>query len=263
MTAVHRQFNFKFAAALLLTLAVLPINLPAIERGQLWRDASVTQLDVDFGGTGFHARWRYHRCACGDLAVEVEQIAPDGILTGELLMVDGQALLARNFDQQSPDIEPLIQAPSLMLQLAFELLNRARPKGPFAEGETQNWETPENKQVFRIDTGLATGAFGAPWKVRGSSWKTAAGRIRVDFRFQFNLAAPGEPVMTDYIGFSWELDYSERDFKFSGPTPLDGWRLQWISRNETESSPVSGGLSLDDLRQQARHLRENSDSVSD
>ena len=38
-------------------------------------------------------------------------------LTGELLMVDGKVLLARNFEAQDPDIEPLIQAPSLMLSV--------------------------------------------------------------------------------------------------------------------------------------------------
>lgn len=251
------------AMSLLLMAAGLQDALASAKDGSLWRDSAVTQLDVDFGGSGFHARWRYHRCSCGDLSVEVEQVAPDGILTGELLMVDGQALLARDFDQQSADIEPLIQAPSLMLHVAYELLNRARPRGPAAEGEMQNWELLEKTRPFMVDTGLATGAFGAPWKVTGSSWKADSGKVRIEFRFQFNTVAPGQPRETDYIGFSGELDYKTQDFKFTDSTPLDGWRLQWISRNESESKLVSGGLSLEDLRQQSRNQRNPSNPVSD
>src|SRR5210317_1777226 len=133
-----------------------------VEKGALWRDAVVTDLDVDFGA-GFHARWRFHRCDCGDLQVKVEQVAPDDILTGELLMVDGQVLLAKGFEQQGMDIEPLIQAPSQMLQLAYELLNKSQPRGPVAVKRKQKWDEIEKKKHFHLDTGLATGSFAAPW----------------------------------------------------------------------------------------------------
>ncbi len=79
---------------------------------------------------GFHARWRFHRCECGDLQVMVEQVAPDDMLTGELLMVDGQVLLSKGFEQQGDDIEPLIQAPSLMLQLAYRVVEPQSAQRP-------------------------------------------------------------------------------------------------------------------------------------
>ncbi|MDH3903469.1 MAG: hypothetical protein OES90_09635, partial [Xanthomonadales bacterium] len=85
---------------LIVLLAGMQSAFAQIEESTLWRDAVVTELDADFGGTGFHARWWFHRCDCGDLQVKVEQVAPDDILTGELLMVDGQVLLSRGFKQQ-------------------------------------------------------------------------------------------------------------------------------------------------------------------
>ena len=127
----------------------------------------------------------------------------------------------------------------------------------------QNWKLNEDSRAFMVDTGLATGAFGVPWKVSGRSWRTENGKIRMEFRFQFNIAAPGQPMESDYIGFSGELDYDRREFKFKDATLLDGWHLQWISLNEAESKVVSGGLSLQDLRKQSKTQRQSSDPVGD
>ncbi len=99
---MNRQMIFSsrwLIACLALLLAGPQLANAQIEEGTLWRDSVVTELDVDFGA-GFHARWRYHRCDCGDLQVMVEQIAPDDMLTGELLMVDGQVLLAKGLNNR-------------------------------------------------------------------------------------------------------------------------------------------------------------------
>jgi len=225
-----------------------------VEKGTLWRDAVITKLDVDFGGTGFHARWDFHRCHCGDLLVQVEQIAPDGVLTGELLMVDGQVLLSRGFKQQGADIEPLIQAPSLMLQLVYELLNRSEPKGPHAVGRKQVLDETEKKQDFKLNTGLATGVFAAPWEIKGSAWKTESGHRRFELFFQFSNPVPGKPEETDSITFSGNLDFSKQDFPYPETISLEGWRVQWISLNDRESKPTAEGLTLKELRQKAKDL---------
>jgi len=223
-----------------------------IDKGTLWRDAVITELDVDFGGTGFHARWRFHRCDCGDLQVMVEQIAPDDMLTGELLMVDGQALLAKGFEQQGADIEPLIQAPSLMLQLAYSMLTRSQPKGPAAVEGKQNWSDEEKTINFRLDTGLATGVFAAPWSVKGKGWQAAEGNIRFELNFEFTASEPGQAVETASITFSGNLDFNPQMFPYSDSTDLEGWRLQWISLNEREAKTAEKGLTLKDLRQKAK-----------
>mgnify|MGYP001819911832 CR=1 FL=1 len=224
-----------------------------IEKGTLWRDAVITELDVDFGGTGFHARWRFHRCDCGDLQVMVEQVAPDDILTGELLMVDGQVLLSKGFEQQGEDIEPLIQAPSLMLQLAFELLNRTQSNGPFPVKQKQKWTATEKKTDFHLDTGLATGAFTAPWSVKGTGWEAEPDQIRFELLFNFTSSAPGQPIETSSITFSGDLDYSQQEFPYAESTSLEGWRVQWISNNELKANPAEEGLTLKALRDKAKN----------
>lgn len=223
-----------------------------VEKGTLWRDAVATELDVDFGGTGFHARWSFHRCDCGDLRVQVEQVAPDGILTGELLMVDGQILLARGFEEQGVDIEPLIQAPSLMLQLAYAMLNRSQPKGPSVVSEKQLWDATEKSIDFQLNTGLAMGTFAAPWRVKGSGWKTDTGHYRFELLFQFTNSTSGQADATDSITFSGDLDFRHQEFPYPESATLEGWRIQWISLNDLESEPVKEGLTLKELRQQAK-----------
>jgi len=251
---MNRQMIFSsrwLFACLALLLAGPQLANAQIEKGTLWRDAVVTELDADFGA-GFHARWRYHRCDCGDLQVTVEQIAPDDMLTGELLMVDGQVLLAKGFKQQGVDIEPLVQAPSLMLQLVYELLNKSQPEGPATVNRKQKWDHTEKKKDFHLDTGLATGAFAAPWEVKGSGWKTDEDHIRFELLFQFTVSVPGEPVETSSITFSGDLNYNEHEFPYADTDSLEGWRMQWISLNERESKTAGEGLTLKALRQKAK-----------
>jgi len=251
---MNRQLSFLLLNLLtgLIMLVAGPQTANAqIKEGTLWRDAVVTELDVDFGA-GFHARWRSHRCDCGDLQVMVEQVAPDDMLTGELLMVDGQVLLSKGFVQQGEDIEPLIQAPSLMLQLAYSMLNRSQPEGPAAVSGKQKWRDTEKNLDFHLDTGLATGVFGAPWSVKGKGWVTDQDHIRFDLVFQFTSSAPGQPDEKGSITFSGDLDFSKQDFPYSESSSFEGWRVQWISHNELKAKPAEEGLTLKKLRQMAR-----------
>ncbi len=229
----------------------LQTAIAQVEKGTLWRDSVVTELDVDFGDTGFHARWLFHRCICGDLLIQVEQVAPDGVLSGELLMVNGKVLLSRGFKQQGPDIEPLIQAPSLMLQLAYAMLNRSQPKGPYVVDGKQSWNDKEKHRDFKLNTGLATGVFAAPWTVKGAGWKTDAGLRRFELVFQFTNPVPENPKRTDSITFTGKLDFRQQVFPFTESTSLEDWRMQWTSRNDRESIPAPAGLTLKALREQA------------
>ncbi len=241
-----------FLLGCILLTAGLQIADAKVEKGTLWRDAVKTDLDVDFDGTGFHARWQYHRCHCGDLLIQVEQTAPDGVFTGELLLVDGQVLLKRGFDEQGEDIAPLIQAPSLMLQLVYELLNRAEPKGPFAVAEKQQWDVEEDEKDFVLNTGLASGTFNAPWSVKGSAWRTDSGRRRFELSFQFFVAAEEGSMHQSLITFSGSLDYRKQGFPYPEATSLEGWRMQWLSLSESKSQAVPEGVILKSLRQEAK-----------
>jgi len=238
-------------AGLVLLAAGLQTATAQVDKNTLWRDAVVTELDVDFTGTGFHARWQYQRCPCGDLLVKVEQTAPDGILTSELLLVDGQILLARGFEEQGTDITPLMQAPVLMLQLANALLNRSEPKGPFAVGTKQDWDVEEPKKDFNLNTGFATGTFAAPWRVKGFGWKADSGHRRFELSFEFANPLPGKPDEIGSISFSGNLDFRKQGFSYPESTVLDGWKIQRFAIGEDESSLVADGLTLKALREEA------------
>jgi len=237
-------------AGLALLMSGLPTAFAQIEKNTLWRDAVVTKLDVDFG-SGFHARWQFHRCDCGDLQVMVEQVAPDGTLTGELLMVDGQALLARGFEQQGADIEPLIQAPSLMLQLAYAMLDRSQPDGPLAVTGKQRWNVNENHKHLNLDAGLATSSFAAPWSIKGHGWRVDPEHVRFEMELDFTVSPPGEKRESGKIVFSGDLDFNQQDFPYSAETDLEGWRVQWISLDESSSVTAGKGTTLKSLREKA------------
>lgn len=240
--------------AALLAVAFMFSTAPVqaeVNSNTMWRDAVITEMNVDFGGTGFHASYRFERCACGDLLIKAEQVAPDSVESGELLMIDGQTLLARGFEGQGNNIAPLVQAPLLMLQLTDALLNRSQPKGPNAVEASQQWDEEEPKIDFNLNTGFATGTFAAPWSVTGTAWKAAEGKRRFELVFKFVSPAPDDPDATSYISFSGDLDYRKQEFPLQAETVLDGWHLQRFAAGEDESKLVSGGLTLKQLREEA------------
>ena len=248
----RKQRSCSLLQVLVLFLLVTGVQTVSaeIDKSTLWRDAVVTVLDVDFAGTGFHARWQFHRCHCGDLRVQVEQIAPDGMLTGELLMVGGQVLLSRGFEGQGENITPLMQAPVLMLQLADAILNRSESRGPHAVSTKQKWDVEEDKMNFNLHTGFATGTFAAPWRVDGSGWRAESGHRRFELNFQFTIPMPDNSVETSSIDFTGDLDYRKQGFPYPESTVLDGWKIQRFAIGEDESILVSDGLTLKKLREE-------------
>ena len=253
MISNRRLLSSCTLVAVMMWAAGIQLAQAQVNPGTLWRNAVISELDVGFGNTGFHARWRVQRCDCGDLYAQVEQVAPDGVLTGDLLMVSGQVLLAKGFDGQDDDIEPLIQAPSLMLQMVFELLNRSQPEGPATVTDKQSWDTTEENQDFKLNTGLATGIFPAPWKVSGSGWKTANDHRRFELVFQFSNPQPGDLGAVDFITFSGDLDFQKQPFPYTESTDLGGWKVQWLSLNDLESESAPAGLTLKTLRQEIKN----------
>ena len=238
---------------LLMFLFGMQTAVAEVDKNTLWRDAVITDLDVDFAGSGFHARWLFHRCHCGDLLVKVEQNAPDGVLHGELLMVGGQVLLSRGFEGQGIDITPLMQAPVLMLQLANAMLNRSEPAGPNAVGKTRQWKVEEEKVDFNLNTGFATGTFAAPWLVNGSGWRTESGHRRFQLDFQFSIKESGttdqtSSDQTSLITFTGDLDFRKQGFPYPDSTNLNGWKIQRFAIGEEESTLITDGLTLKKLR---------------
>jgi len=221
---------------------------------QRWHEPYVTLLDVNFADTGFQARWEYFHCGCGDILVRLEQTAPDGVLTGEMLLVDGQVLAARGPVSLSPDLEPMLQAPSVMMNLAFNLLEYAAPKGPAAIDERQAISAESLLKDLDLNSGMATGTFKAPWTVTGEAWPSGEGQRRFELRFEFSNPTPENPAATTVFTFSGGQDYRRDDFPLTASTPLEGWKVQWISKGEMTAGDAPEGQTLGALREEAEAL---------
>ena len=242
-----RALGRLFTIPVLLLIALAPA-FAQVEKSTMWRDAVVADINVDFGGTGFHANYHYQKCDCGDLLIQVEQDAPDSIETGDLLMIEGQTLLARGFEGQDASISQLIQAPILMRQLVDALLNRSQPQGPYAVEGQQKWDDIEPKIDFVLNTGFATATFSAPWSVKGTGWNTAEGHRRFELMFEFVAPTEDNRETTSFIAFSGNLDFQQEAFPLAETTVLDGWKIQYFAAGEDESKPVTAGLTLKALR---------------
>lgn len=244
--------------AALAALAPLALLAPGMARAsdvpetRRWHEAFVTLVNVDFGADGFQARWEYFHCDCGDILVRVEQTAPEGVLTGEILVIGGKALAARGMVSLSPNLEPMLQPPSVMMHLAFTLLEAAVPKGPASVTARQSLSAGAQVQDLEIDSGMATGRFPAPWSLVGEAWPSGDGQRRFELRFEFANPTPTDAEATTTFTFSGGQDFLRDDFPVSGETPLEGWKLQWATRGETEASDAPAGLTVQAVRDEAQ-----------
>lgn len=240
---------------LTLVVLLLPFVVAQADDGipktKRWHEPYVTLLDVDFVDTGFQSRWEYFHCGCGDILVRLEQTAPDGVETGEMLLIDGQVIAARGMVSLEPDLERMLQPPSIMLQLAFALLEKGAPKGPAAVRERQSLQVESLSEDMNLNSGMVTGVFAAPWDIDGEVWMSGPGQRRFEMRFGFALSPDDPSAGRGRFRFSGGQDYRRDDFPFPASLPLEGWKIQWISKGETTASEAPEGLTLESLRKEA------------
>jgi hypothetical protein len=222
-----------------------------LKPGTRWHQSLVTILDTDFSGTGYQARWQYFNCPCGDVLIRLEEGAPDGVQSGELLLVAGRVVAGRGDIVQNQDLAPMLYAPALMMHLVSHLLERALPSGPAALGERQEISFKEASQAIEIDTGLATGLFPAPWQLSGSAWPSGEGRRRFQLSFSFANPQPDDPGRVDSIELSGGQDYLQGAFPLLDEASLYGWNLQWLTEDDEAAELVTDELLLSELRAQA------------
>ena len=74
----------------------------------------------------------------------------------------------------------------------------------------------------------------------------------VTVAFNFTSSAPGQPVESSSITFSGKFDFRQQEFPYPETTNLEGWRVQWISKNELKAKPAEEGLTLKALRIKAK-----------
>ena len=223
----------------------LPADLPA---ETAWADPSSVALNINFPGEGYHASWDLFRCDCGDLLVRAELAVPGELVRGDLLLVDGRAVLTRGFDEYRDQAAASLDAAALMMQLALRLLERSEPGGPGKITGTRDVDLLDEINHINLDTGGAVGGFRAPWSIRGKIWPDSDTARRFDLRFYFTVFSEAGPQQGD-MTLRGVAEYADTEFPVPGSSALDGWNLSW--RNEEDG--VSGKAeTLDGFRKLLR-----------
>jgi hypothetical protein len=219
-----------------------------IPRGTTWLQPYFTQLDTSFPGDAFHARWEIHRCQCADVLIRSEETYPQGIITGEQLLVGGRALLTRGFEKFTGDQRSLLDSPLLMLQLLFALVQKSVPDGPAGlEGPTEI-QYSEQQHAIDLDTGMAHGRFAAPWQLNGEIHRTDDGSHRFDLQFEFQVKIDDQPSQSSAIRLTGLLDYQVRKFPVQDDLSLQGWSILDMQTEAPDRFATADINKLEELR---------------
>lgn len=228
-----------------LLVIFLPGILPAdIAPETRWADPSSVQLEIEFPGQGYHARWELVRCDCGDLLVHAWLEIPDESVYGDILLVEGRAVLTRGFGKYADQAAASLDAAALMMQLALRLLERSEPGGPSKITGPKEVDVLDEINHINLDTGSAAGGFQAPWSITGTISAPGETQRKFDLNFSFAVGA-GSEVQRGTMRLYGVADFAETDFPIPGTSSLDDWNLAW--RNAGDAVPGEANT-LDELR---------------
>ena len=228
-----------------LLLVCVPVFLSAdISPETRWADPSSVQLEIEFPGQGYHARWELVRCDCGDLLVHAWLEVPDESVYGDILLVEGRAVLTRGFGQYGEQAAASLDAAALMMQLALRLLERSEPGGPSKITGLKEVDLLDEINHINLDTGSAAGGFQAPWSIAGKITAPGKTQRKFDLSFTFTVGA-GSEVQKASMRLYGVADFEQSEFPVSGTSSLEGWDLAW--RNAGDEVPGQANT-LDELR---------------
>jgi hypothetical protein len=209
-----------------------------------WAKPFFTRLDITFSESAFHARWDVSRCECGDVYIIAEETLPDEIREGSQLLLNSEVLLVSGYKNYEGPLAALLDSPMLMTQLLFVLLQHSAPSGPVSVVKTLQPDVEKLKTPLLLDSGLAYGAFPAPWKLGGTITPLNTGQFRFELEFTFGLQDAGEQKMR----LSGLLDYNKRDFPIGNSTVLDGWSAAWLNLKTENHNGITPGLTLGEFK---------------
>ncbi len=149
-------------------------------------------------------------------------------------------LLINGYKSYQGPLAGLMDSPMLMMHLLFMLLQEAEPSGPSAVSNTFKPEITEPVEPIMLDSGIAYGAFPAPWSLSGTITPASDGQFRYQLRFTFEHQDGPKQL----IQLSGLLDYSERSFPVDDSTSLDGWSAAWLDLKNENYKGLTPGLTL-------------------
>jgi hypothetical protein len=234
-------------AAIFLCFVIFSPAVSAIDKETRWADPSKVDLSVEFPGDGYHADWDLFRCDCGDLMVTSELSVPEETVKGDLVLVEGRAVLSRGFDNYQDEAAASLDAAALMMQLTLRLLERSEPAGPSAINTERDIEVEDSLNHINLDTGTAVGGFRAPWSISGKIVPAGETQRRFDLQFSFTVGAPGG-VQETSMRLKGLADFADTEFPIGSSDSLEGWKLDWRNPDDGAAAMASEAKTLDQLR---------------
>jgi hypothetical protein len=169
-------------------------------------------------------KWQFALGAGDDLRLVLDEQAPDGGRSGEVMLVAGAVLLSRGLavaggaDGSALDV---VDGPGLMLKLVLELLGRAIPGGPAAVSTPVQIDLDELGEALTLSTLSASASFLAPWWVRGEVRRTDEAVLAFDLVFTHDIGTDEEASPRLRGTWAKATPAPALDDRMS----LDGWRM--------------------------------------
>lgn len=218
-----------------------------------WADPDQVALTIEFPGEGYNADWQMFRCNCGDLLVESQLSVPGETVIGDLVLIEGRAVLSRGFGKFEDEAAASLDAAALMMQLALRLLERSEPAGPSGITDRRDIDVEDKLNHINLDTGTAVGGFRAPWSIAGTITPAGETKRRFDLIFSFAVGEPGA-VQETSMRLRGVADFAELEYPLSRSESLEGWNLDWRDPADPAAGVEADATTVDQLR---ALLREN------
>lgn len=148
---------------------------------------------------------------------------------GEIMLVDGQAMLTRGLEPANDYEIDLLDGPLLTHQLLLALLARSVPTGPDKLAGKRKIDYREKRQTLEVATPSALGTFPPPWTVTGNLIR----KSRESVHFALNFAYQIGNLKTG-MQLEGEWRKSRQPPQIDPALPLAGWQLYRLGTIEFE-----------------------------
>jgi hypothetical protein len=119
--------------------------------------------------------------------------------SGEMMVVGGQILLAKNVEMAPGAEIDALDAPAIEMRLAMMLLEKGVPAGPASVRAQQPVNVSESTEPLEVSTPSASAQYPAPWSLHGMVTRVDATHLEYKLTFDFDQAA--QPLI---ISGTWE-----------------------------------------------------------
>jgi hypothetical protein len=151
----------------------------------------MTRIEVRSSARGVSSSMSIVIASNGDFLLRTE--------SGEMMVVGGRILLAKNVEMSAGAEIDALDAPVLDMRLAITLLEKGVPSGPASVRAQQPVSVSESAEPLEVSTSSASAQFPAPWSLHGMVTRVDA--THLSFKLKFDFAQATQPLI---ISGTWE-----------------------------------------------------------